>query len=51
MEEEVLTSDTLYQAVSETYKKRISFIETMEKSTLNNAVETIMDLIRQCAKS
>ncbi len=51
LEEEVLTSDTLYQAVSETYKKRISFIETMEKSTLNNAVETIMDLIRQCAKS
>lgn len=51
LEEEVLTSDTLYQAVSETYKKRISFVETMEKSTLNNAVETIMDLIRQCAKS
>lgn len=51
LEEEILTSDTLYQAVSETYKKRISFIETMEKSTLNNAVETIMDLIRQCAKS
>ena len=51
LEEEVLTSDTLYQAVSETYKKRISFIEAMEKSTLNNAVETIMDLIRQCAKS
>lgn len=51
LEEEVLTSDTLYQAVSETYKKRISFIEAMEKNTLNNAVETIMDLIRQCAKS
>lgn len=51
LEEEVLTSNTLYQAVSETYKKRISFIEAMEKSTLNNAVETIMDLIRQCAKS
>lgn len=51
LEEEVLTSDTLYQAVSETYKKRMSFIEAMEQSTLNNAVETIMNLIRECAKS
>lgn len=51
LEEEVLTSDTLYQAVSETYKKRLSFIEAMEKSTLNNAVETIMGLIRQYTES
>lgn len=51
LEEEVLTSDTLYQAVSDTYKKRTAFIETMEKSTLNNAVETIMNLIQECAKS
>ena len=51
LEEEVLTSDTLYQAVSDTYKKRTAFIEAMEKSTLNNAVETIMNLIRECAKS
>lgn len=51
LEEEVLTSDTLYQAVSDTYKKRTTFIEAMEKSTLNNAVETIMNLIRECAKS
>lgn len=51
LEEEILTSDTLYQAVSDTYKKRTAFIEAMEKSTLNNAVETIMNLIRECAKS
>lgn len=51
LEEEVLTSDTLYQAVSDTYKKRTAFIEAMKKSTLNNAVETIMNLIRECAKS
>ena len=51
LEEEVLPSDTLYQAVSDTYKKRTAFIEAMEKSTLNNAVETIMNLIRECAKS
>ena len=31
LEEEVLTSDTLYQAVSDTYKKRTAFIEAMEK--------------------
>lgn len=32
LEEEVLTSDTLYQAVSDTYKKRTAFIEAMEKA-------------------
>lgn len=48
LEEEILTPDTLYQAVSETYKKRDSFISAMEKSTLNNAVEIIMDLIHGC---
>lgn len=51
LEEEVLTSDTLYQAVSDTYKERTAFMEAMEKSTLNNAVDTIMGLIRECAKS
>lgn len=49
LEEEVLTPDTLYQAVSETYKKRDSFISAMEKSKLNNAVEIIMELIHECA--
>ena len=48
LEEEVLTPDTLFQAVSETYKNRQSFINAMETSTLNNAVETIMDLIHDC---
>lgn len=48
LEEEVLTPDTLCQAVTETYKNRFSFVTAMEKSTLNNAVGTIMDLIHEC---
>lgn len=48
LEEEVLTPDTLCQAVTETYKNRSSFVTAMEKSTLNNAVGTIMNLIHEC---
>lgn len=48
LEEEVLTPDTLCQAVTETYKNRLSFVTAMEKSPLNNAVGTIMDLIHEC---
>ncbi len=48
LEEEVLTPDTLFQAVAETYENRQSFISAMETSTLNNAVDTIMALIHDC---
>ncbi len=48
LEEEAMTEDTLYQAISETYKNRSSFIHQMEQSHLINAVDTIIDLIEDC---
>lgn len=49
LEEESMTEDTLYQAISDTYENRASFIHTMEQSHLSNAVETIVNLIEDCA--
>jgi UDP-N-acetylglucosamine--N-acetylmuramyl-(pentapeptide) pyrophosphoryl-undecaprenol N-acetylglucosamine transferase len=49
LEEETVTDETLYDAITETYENRHVFIETMEKSQLNNAVDTIMQLINQYA--
>lgn len=45
LEEEVLNNETLYQAIIETHKNRNNIIAAMEKSTLSNAIETIMSLI------
>ena len=50
LEEEVLTPDTLYQAISETYKNRQTYVDAMSQSTLNNAIGTIMSLINECAE-
>ena len=43
-----MTEDTLYQAISDTYENRSSFIRQMEQSHLINAVETIIQLIEDC---
>jgi len=51
LEEEVLTADTLSQAIEETYKNRQQFIDKMSESHLNNAVKTIMELIHDCTRS
>lgn len=51
LEEEVLSPDTLFQAVTETYKNRQTFINTMGQSKLNNAVGTIINLIDNCVKN
>ena len=51
LEEEVLTADTLSQAIEETYKNRQQFIDKMSESHLNNAVKTIMGLIHGCIRS
>lgn len=50
LEEETLNGDSLYQAVSDTYSRRAEFIHNMEHSHLNNAIETIISLIRECAE-
>lgn len=47
LEEEKLTDDTLYETVVNTYENRRRFIEAMETSHLNNAVETIKNLIEE----
>lgn len=49
LEEESVTDDSLYKAISDTYRNRTSFIRAMEQSHLNNAVQTIIDLIEECA--
>lgn len=45
LEEEALSEDTLYQAITETYENRAAFIHNMEQSPLGNAVETVIRLI------
>ena len=49
LEEEKVTDDTLFDAIHDTYENRRTFIENMEKSHLNNAIDTIMKLINDCA--
>ena len=49
LEEEKVTDDILFDAIHDTYENRRTFIENMEKSHLNNAIDTIMKLINDCA--
>ena len=46
--EEDLSDETLSTAVFDLYKNREAYINTMEKSSLSNAVETITGLIESC---
>ena len=45
LEEESLTEDSLYQAITATDQNRSQFISSMELSPLSNAVDTIISLI------
>ena len=45
LEEENLTDDSLFQAISDLYNNRQSYIDAMECSNQGNAVKTIIDLI------
>lgn len=49
LQEENITDDTLYAAITDTYARREEFIHQMEHSHLNNAIETIVGLIEECA--
>ena len=51
LEEENMTNETLYDTIQNTYENRRQFIESMEKSHLNNAVKTIMALINEYASN
>ena len=48
LKEEELSNETLSTAVFDLYKNRETYINTMEKSSLSNAVETITGLIESC---
>ena len=47
LEEESVNDQTLLDAITSTYENRHKYIEAMEKSQLNNAVDTIMNLINE----
>ncbi len=49
LEEEAITPDSLYQALHNTYQERTAFIHNMEQSHLNNAIQTIINLIEESA--
>lgn len=49
IEEENVTDETLLQAVRSAYKNRLSFVNAMEKSQLNNSIEKIVGLINEAA--
>ena len=49
LEEERMNDDSLYQAIADTYAHRSAFIRKMEQSRLDNAVQTIVSLIEECA--
>lgn len=49
LEEEALTDETLLRAITDTYENRHRFIDTMEKSQLNNAIDVIMKLIHEAS--
>ncbi len=49
LQEENITDDTLYAVITDTYARREEFIHQMERSHLNNAIETIVGLIEECA--
>ena len=47
MEEEEITPDKLLSAVNDLYNNRQKFIDNMSDSPQDNAIKTIMDLIKQ----
>ena len=51
LEEENLSDETLYDAIETTYENRQKFTQSMEKSTLSDAVAIIMELIESYAEA
>ncbi len=50
IEEEELNKDSLMKAVNEVFANREKYVAAMEKSPLNDAIETIMQLIKEVQK-
>lgn len=51
LEEENLSDDSLFQAITQTYHDRQTYISRMEQSELHNAVDTIVDMIESLASN
>ena len=51
LEEENLSDDSLFQAITQTYNDRQTYISRMEQSELHNAVDTIVDMIESLASN
>ena len=47
LKEEDLTVSILLEAIESVMKNRQKYIETMNKSQLNNSIDTIMNLIKE----
>ncbi|MDD6571221.1 MAG: undecaprenyldiphospho-muramoylpentapeptide beta-N-acetylglucosaminyltransferase [Thermoflexaceae bacterium] len=50
LEEENMTEETLYAAITELYDNRQSYIDRMSSSRQSNAIPVIMDLIKEYAR-
>ena len=48
LQEEELTAETLRRAIDDTYQNGQTFMDKMAESHVNNAIDTIMGLIRDC---
>ena len=51
LEEENLSDDSLFQAITQTYNDRQTYISRMEQSELHNAVDSIVDMIESLASN
>ena len=49
LKEEALTPDSLLEAVHTVYNSRMTYIDAMSKSKLNNSIDTIMNIIKETA--
>ena len=50
LKEEALTKETLLNAIETVSKDKSKYIESMSKSTLNNSIDTIVNLIKDSSK-
>ena len=50
LEEEALDDESFLRAIQKVYHQREKYIHAMEQTHLNNAVETILNLIEDCIK-
>ena len=51
LQEEDLTNDTLLRAIRHVTEHRQDYVDAMEKSSLNAAIDTVLELLEKAAKS